>query len=455
MFTNYCDYEKAKTDWILACADEFKKDLRWEGLNLRAVFTRYLQINLSSVNKDWFKKKLSSKASCQEILSDLEQFQKSWKSKLIKIPGLQHTKYKIQWLNHNSKKITKRKPLIAVHHWKFVDYLKESKLFDELDPLWLVDSPRMAKEIGLDNDDLIIPHIKPFKPSKSRFPFNILHDLANGLKISLLRSRPSTIFVVEGDTPYHILLAEIGRMLDIPVYCFQWGIFHQNEMRINFSEMHFNKFLSWGPIFEEQLRFLNPKQDFVSFGNLSSNSLPRIGNKIIFLSQYVVNYITKTDQEIFVKLAIFLAKRFPNQVVWRPHPNVSQDDCKEFTDLKKGNVHLLDPKESLTSQLKNSVVAVGIGSSSLVDALHCGVIPISFNTTCLKEFPLPLVKLGVGFEFRGFDDALEQITDLMNNQDRILSIQNQIAANHSTFFSNTELSQKKKYIHRICKNNLI
>ena len=456
MFKNDCEFQAAKADFILECADEFQKNFNWEGINLRPSFNRYIQVLLYShlVKKDWFQKKLASKESVQDILSDIEQFPKTWKSKLMEVPGLQYTKHKFQWLSYNSKKITKNKPLIAVHHWKFVNYLKKSKLFDELNPLWLVENPRMAKEMGLNEDDLIIPLIKPFQSSKSRFPINKLKDLTNGLKLSLLRSRPSAIFVLEGDAAYHTLLAEIGRMLDIPVYCFQWGCFHHDKLRTAFSEMQFTKFLSWGPIFEDQLKPFNPQQDFISFGNLLSNSSPRRGNKIIFLGQNIVDEITKADQNIFVKLANSLAERFPDQVVWRPHPKYEAGN-KELLDSKSSKVKLLNPRESLSSQLQDSVVAVSISSSSLIDALYFGDIPINFNTTCMKSYPFPFVKQGVGFEFRSFDHALEQITDLLNNKNKISNIQKKIATNYNAYFSNTEFTQKKNYINIFCKNNLI
>ena len=450
MFKNYYDFDRAKTNWILKCADDFKEELKWEGLNLRPAFIRYLFYALFSLDKKWLEKNIFSQIGFQDILLNLQQHQKSWKSRANRVPGFLNAKYKVKWLGYRSKKITKEKPLIAVGDWKHAYYLKRSKLFNELDPLWLVDSPQMAKEIGLNEEDLIVPHIRPFLTSKSRFPINFLHDLANGLKISLERSRPSAIFVVEGDAPYHSMLAEIGRMLDIPVYCFQWGFFHPTELSINFGEMQFNKFISWGPIFEEQLKPFNPQQDFISFGHLTSNSLSRMGNKIIFLSQYVIDYITEADQELLVKLATSLAERFPNQVVWRPHPS-AQENSKELLELKNSKVHLLDPRDTLGSHLEDSVVAIGIGSSSLIDALYCGVIPICFNTTCM-DYPFPLVKQGVGFEFRSFNDALSQIIDLMTNQKKIRSLQNQIAIKHSTFFTKTELHERIELIQMLCKN---
>jgi hypothetical protein len=455
MLKNNCDFELAKADWVLECADEFQEHFKWEGINLRPAFIRFVWTLLGSqmVTRDWFEKKLISKASFQDIIFDLQEFQKSWKSKLREVPGLQYARHKIQWLSHHSKKTTKKKPLIVVQHWKFVNYLKKSKLFDELDPLWLVENPRMAKEMGLGADDLIVKQARLFKTSKSRFPINILHNIANELKGSLIRIKPSAIFVVEGDVPRDALLAEIGHILNIPIYCFQWGSF-DDKVRTAFSEMRFTKFLSWGPMFEDQLKPFNPQQDFISFGPLSSNNLQRTGNKIIFLSQPVALFITKNDQKMFTKLAISLAKKFPGRIFWRPHP-MDLNNGKQLLDLKNSKVHLFDPKESLSNQLQSSLLAISITSSSLMDALHGGVIPISFNTTCLKCYPYPIVELGVGFEFRSFDHALEQIADLINNQNKINTTLKQIADTHATFFSNNGLSEQKNYIRMICKNKLI
>ena len=67
MFKTPCDYVDAKADWILECADWFEKDLKWNGLNLRPAFIRFLCSNLTLMSKDWFEKKLSSKDSFEDI----------------------------------------------------------------------------------------------------------------------------------------------------------------------------------------------------------------------------------------------------------------------------------------------------------------------------------------------------------------------------------------------------
>lgn len=455
MFKNNCEFEDAKTDWILKCADAFEENLNFGGLNLRPAFIRYLTIYLSTFNKDYvinreyIEKNILSQNSLKEINSIFERSKKNWKKIFIQIPGLITFKQKINWLSHHKKKTTKGKPLLFVTHWKHAYYLKNSKLFENLSPSWLVDSPSAAKKIGLDENDYLAAIKKPFKPSNKDFPFNKLYDMASELKITLINLKPSAIFVVEGDNPYHSLLAEIGHQINIPVYCFQWGFFHQNARKTKFAEMKFSKFLSWGPIFEDQLKLFNLQQEFISFGPLVSNMLSKKRNKIIILSQYVTAYITKSDQRLLLKLANSLAERFPDQVFWRPHPSEITNN-KELLNLKDRKFHLLDSKENLMTQLNNSVIAIGIGSSSLIDALYCGVIPISFNTTCLKEFPFPLVKHGVGLEYKNFKEALDQITILLKNKEKIKSMQNRISIMHSSFFSNKVLKDQKEIIRVLC-----
>lgn len=449
MFKNECDYNEAKVEWIRRCADSFKKDLNWNKLELRPAFIRHLYFSLHHAGRSWFEKKLSSKENFNNILLDLEHQQKSRKDKIKKIPGLLRILYKIKWLGYE-RKIIKKKPLIFVNHWKHTFYIKNSSLFDGLDPYWLVDSPSMAKRIGLTDKDLLAPNLKPIKFSKKSYPFNILQDLYNGLEISLKKIRPSAVFVVEGDSSYHSLLSEIGLQLNIPVYCFQWGIFDKLSLLINFAEMRFDKFLSWGPIYNKQLKSTNPDLKFISFGHLEQKSRVTTGNKIIFLSQYATSFITKSDQKCFVNLAKALAKKFPNQVIWRPHPSVEIDD-KELIKLKKEKVLVLSSRELLTKQLKNTIIAISIFSSSLIDALQCGVIPICFNTTCNKKYPFPSSNKEIFFEFNNFDDALNNITNLMNDKNKIASIQKKIKTTNHNFFSNLGLNKRKRIIHQLSK----
>jgi hypothetical protein len=449
MFKNECDHIEAKVNWIRRCADNFKKDLIWNKLDLRPAFIRHLYFALHHAGRSWFEEKISSKENFKNILLDLEHQQKTWKDKIKKIPGILHIFYKIKWFGHK-RQIIKKKPLIFVNHWKHAAYLKNSSLFDGLDPYWLVDSPQMAKKIGLKSNDLLAPYLKPIKLSKSPYPFNILQDLSNGLELSLKQIRPSAIFVLEGDSPEHSLLSEIGLQLNIPVYCFQWGIFEETTLLINFAEMRFNKFLSWGPIFNKQLRPTNPDLEFISFGHLQERRNVTSGNNIIFLGQYVTSFITNSDQQHFINLAKALAKKFPKQIVWRPHPSVKIDD-KELVELKKEKVLVLSSRESLTKQLENSILAISIGSSSLIEALHCGVIPICFNTTCKKKYPFPSSNEEIFFEFKNFQDAFIKITNLMNNKNKIVSIQNKIKIANSNFFSNLGLSKRRKIIQLMSK----
>ena len=254
MFKNYCDCEEAIADRVLDCADKYKKKLYFNDYDLKPAFIRKLWFRFISQNQSWCEKNLLDNYSYEKILLNLSKTRTFYHAGLENISGLRYFQNKFNWLNFNSQKIIKNKTLIIVRNWKHANYLKKSKFFNELNPLWLVDSPKMAFNIGLNKDDLIVPFFKPFFRSSSIYPLNELKNLLKSLETTLLNIKPSSVFVVEGDAPYHALLAEIGIKLNIPVYCFQWGVFHQNKLRTAFSHMRFKRFLSWGPAFKNQLK---------------------------------------------------------------------------------------------------------------------------------------------------------------------------------------------------------
>ena len=449
MFTNYCDFDDAKTDFILSAADEYEDRFEYKGLNLRPTFVRHMYFKLGSLDQSWLEQKILSRDTCQQKMLSLQLMDRSWRSRLRMIPGVRYLKNKLEWLPQQRKKSFIGLPLIAVHHWKFVNYLKRSRVFDGVQPAWLVSSRKMINELGLVNGDVFVPLRISCRIGKEQFPFNELYEMARDLEATIQHAQPSAIFTVEGDAPYHVLLAEIGRKYKIPVYCFQWGIFHKNKLRSAFSDMRFTKFLSWGEIFEDQLTEFNAGLEYIRLGHLFFREEKRVGEKIMFLSQGTGEHIRENDYNWFKKLAISVASRFPDRVTWRPHPNDALQGA-ELEYLRRGDVDVLDPRLPLQEQLKNSIAAVGISSSSLIDALSVGVIPIIFNTTCLKDFPCPLPEKDIGLEYRAFDDALRGITLLLTDPNRIQGLQNNIQKNHVLFFGNSDLRGRQDQVRFLC-----
>lgn len=448
MFTNYCDFEDAKADFILSLANEFEDRFEYGGLNLRAAFVRYMYFKLGEDQKGLEQQILSQKTPQEKMLS-LQRMDLRLRSRLRMIPGARYLKNELEWLPQQRGKISVGRPLLAVHHWKFVNYLKRSRVFDGLQPAWLVNSRSMITELGLDKRDVFVPLRIGCRLGKEQFPFNELHEMARDLEATIHTAQPSAIFTVEGDAPYHALLAEIGRKHKIPVYCFQWGIFYRNKLRTAFSGMRFTRFLIWGEIFEGQLKEFNPGLEYTRLGHVFFSDEKRVGEKIIFLSQGQGEHIEREDCDSYMELAVSLASRFPNRVTWRPHPSNPLQSA-ELEYLRNGKVHVLDSRLSLEDQLKDSVAAVGISSSSLIDALAVGVIPITFNTTCLKYFPFPLIEKDIGLECRDFDAALRDISLLLKDSNQIERFQNNIRKNRTLFFGNSDLNSRQEQVRLLC-----
>jgi hypothetical protein len=245
-----------------------------------------------------------------------------------------------------------------------------------------------------------------------------------------------------------VLLAELGRKHNIPVYCFQWGVFHENKLKTAFSKMRFTRFLSWGPFFEKQLKVYNPDLAFYPLGHLIvRNPLVR-GQQILFVSQGVGAHITDEHQNMLIELACRLSRKFPERIVWRDHPN-SKTSTTGIDQLIDPGVMTCSTETTLGIDLQNALMAISIGSSGLIDALCAKVIPVIFNPTGFNSYPFPLLDYGLGLEYTSLEQALDEISHVLSNIKQIKKLQKNIDLHYTEFFSINGVDEKKKYIQII------
>ena len=106
--------------------------------------------------------------------------------------------------------------------------------------------------------------------------------------------------------------------------------------------------------------------------------------------------------------------------------------------ISNQNIALSDNSKSLSEELENCWAAVSIFSSGLVEAIASHVIPVLVNTTCYKDYPFPIKKLGVGLECRSFDEAYSELLKLIKNQAYRTYYQENIDAKYDSIFSNKD-----------------
>ena len=455
MYKSYCEFEDSKAGWILNSANEIDHLFHWDGVNLRSSWIRNKWTDISGLDRGIVDDLLVRNVSVEVMDDHLNSLVSNRITHSLRASPLykkaRALKQRAVWIGHQTVDKPKGRPLIAVHHWKFVNHLRSGRLLEEIDPMWLVKNPSQAQFLGLRDKDPLLAQSISLEQAESDDPLAGLKDIFFDLELTVISSEPSCIFVIEGDAPYQSILSEIGLKHKIPVYCLQWGIFHKNKLRTAFSGMSYSKFLSWGFFFEKQLKEHSPHLDFIKFGYPALSRINEDSKNIIFLSQGVGDNVEEKHEQELIRLAIDLAKKFPERVRWRSHPN-STLTIQAFSNLVKGGVEICDSKAHIGCQLQDSMIAIGISTSSLVDAVNVGVIPVIFNSTCQKNYPFPIVEDGLGMEFGNSYDALKGIADIISNKDSINKFRERILEKSRDYFHPVTMAERKGIIKQLVKN---
>ena len=340
-------------------------------------------------------------------------------------------------------KFPKNHITIVVHHVKFMNYINESGIFDETRINWILFDKFKVPKYNLLKDHFIRYRNINFSFYKKCFILRSCENQYESLLFFIKRVRPSSIFVLEGDAPYHIHLSNICNKLGIKNFCFQWGAVHNSGARTRFSNMNFTRFLSWGNFFTNQLTPYNPKQRFCDFGNLNFSFKKSIGDSIIFLDQGSSNpQIDQSHFQEYHKIILKFCQNTDHKIIVRPHPN--HDLCEVLRkNLIQHGVEISCNKTSLSHDLSLSKVAVSIMSSSLLDASINGIIPVSFRYDQMEEYPFPLNQLKIGLESSCPNEIFKFINLIMSQPSLYKEYKERLFKSIKTLFSYNTLSQRK------------
>lgn len=339
--------------------------------------------------------------------------------------------------------------LVVVHHPKFVRYLLNLDFF--------ANSPTKIGWLCLDRVEEIknvLPHgaiiLRPVRAAypncNNKFVESVL-EYALSLEKTIVKIKPKSLVVCEGDAPYHSLISEIGKKYNIKSICFQWGVFYKTWREIAFSNMRFDYFLSWGEFFSNDLKPFNQVGNYIESGypsDLKQNG--KTGKSfVLFLGQGIGDHITFDDDALFVNLCCRLGNKFPGRIRFRPHPNMPLRK-QQSNQLINCNVEILSSSESIMDQLLDCDVAVGISTSSLFEAILCDVVPICFNPTCTKGYHIPLKELEIGLETDDSEVGMQLITELITDEIYLEKFQRNIQKKKRLFFSDITVSKREKII---------
>jgi hypothetical protein len=272
--------------------------------------------------------------------------------------------------------------------------------------------------------DLLSKRFQPKAKRSNRTANNSLEGLPwltehfDQIYAALALARPRCVIVAEGNAPSDAITSEACRLLSIPIICIQqgWAPFVHN----GFRNMCFTKMLVWGKGFADLLQPYNPCQEFVAVGNHvlqhlaeSMHELPREARTgVSFFLQTPGLLLSKTKFLGFLNLIEWTAVTFPNTpVLVRAHPNYPLPIEFEERFAKCRNIRLMPPKtHQLEDVMAASSVAVAVFSSTILEAICVGVLPIVCNLDSLPRYSPDVEKAGAGIEVHTINEAKQAIS---------------------------------------------
>ncbi len=242
----------------------------------------------------------------------------------------------------------------------------------------------------------------------------------------LARARPACVVVCEGCHSTDSLVAEAARELGIRSVCLQQG--WAPKRVVNFMDMCFDRFVTWGEGFAEHLRPLNPEQRFSPLGSHilpAGAALEETWNRldtperraVAVALQPDVNAIPAGTSRAMLEMTARVAAAYPSQhVLVREHPNRGVSDDERALLDGFANVSWNDPNEiPLCDFLAQSAVVVALSSTTLLEATVVGAVPVVVNLRPNQRHNPDLHAAGAGLQAEGIAEAERLIARLITD----------------------------------------
>jgi len=238
-------------------------------------------------------------------------------------------------------------------------------------------------------------------------------------KIIKLYKPKNFFYLMEGKITENFFIKLVRKAnKNTKIYGYQHSVITKNNIGIfrNFNKLlEPDKILTIGNINKKILKKFKKKSNVVGSRkyipvNFSKSQLLKIKNKKIMKILFLPEGIYE-EQEIFYNLAVYLLKLKNVQIIWRNHPSVKNNKLS-YLEKKFSNFKL--SRKDLNQDSFYCQFAIFRGSSSIIESMSQGVIPIYFKTN--NDMNIDALNL-TSFKHRTFDKEkiFEYLQDIIIN----------------------------------------
>jgi hypothetical protein len=237
----------------------------------------------------------------------------------------------------------------------------------------------------------------------------------------LEREAPIAVMMTEGNQPDDEILARAARTLGIRSICIQQG--WSPIIHTGFRDMQYDDFFVWGTEFGRLLQPENPRQYFAATG---SHRIEPTGTATLATARAISFFLQKGSVLIterawceMLDLVRWTAATWPERdILVREHPAAPLTAEERSALCALPNIVLCPSATmSLDTVLRQTGVAVAFYSTTLIEALAYGAVPLIINITGAPHYVPDLAAMGVGIEVKDFAAARDAMARLDDDAD--------------------------------------
>jgi hypothetical protein len=266
------------------------------------------------------------------------------------------------------------------------------------------------------------PDLIPRGAGRGLRHFSFLLQAFDSVLNTLERKNPSCVVVAEGNAPNDEIANQAAGALEIPTVCVQQG--WSPIVHTGFRNMTYTGMLVWGSGFSDLLKPFNPRMTFIEVGDPGLPNVPLQSNwekrGVAFFLSAPGSLITQGAWNDFLALIESIAATFPNaKVIVREHPvyRLVEDDVNRYA--KYANIVFAPPEShSLADVIGMASISVSMYSSTVMESIAMGVVPVLANFTSIPNFFPDVAAEGAALETHTPGDAFDAISRCLS--DRVL-----------------------------------
>lgn len=281
--------------------------------------------------------------------------------------------------------------------------------------------------------------------------YDILYD-------TIERLHSKSVVLVEGNAPPYEVVNQICKKLNIQSVCIQQGwspIIHNG-----FRNMSYSKMLVWGNGFAHNLMGYNPKQKFIATGNFviqknSGSRIPkRAGDKIKlgFLPPMRTKILNQEKLDEFMSLVPWAANEFKNsEIRISQHPTIKRSEQLEKLSKYENVTFLSSQTHSLQDIIGGNDVAVSFYSTTILESIATGALPLMVNLTSMPHYFPDIHKLGAGIEVRSTKEAKKILREFINHPEKISAFDASMKKFREEYFAYDKETALKNIVNELVK----